>query len=155
MAKEKAKTGGGSKKARRGAAAEGGRFQPIGDSASEVVKQAAAVLEEELAAGVVASQRIQERFRAERRVDQGEVDDVVERFRSSAHELVEVVGERIAEMGSGETQDLAKRFLGDAHGLLDAAANLATFAPELVNRLVASDGGTATAAGAKKPPAKR
>lgn len=126
------------KKTERAAATEPGQFRALGQSASDVVQQAAAVLEEELAAGIVAGQRIEERFRAERRVDEAEVADVVERFRANAHELVEVVGDRIAELGSGDAQDLAKRFLNDAHGLLDTVANLANFAPEIVNRLSVS-----------------
>lgn len=120
--------------------AASGRFREVGDNASQVVRQAAAVLEEELAAGIVAGQRIEERFRAERRLDESAVGDVVERFRGTAHELVEVLGERIAELGSAETQDLAERFLSDAQGALDAVANLARFAPEIVNSLAAGQG---------------
>jgi hypothetical protein len=139
MANGKSKAAGGAKQPKTGkasATAKGGRFKGLGDSASQVVQQAAAVLEEELAAGIVAGKRVEERFRKERRVDEADIADVVERFRQNAHEMVEVVGERIGELQSDATQDLAKRFLTDAHDVLDAVANLANLAPEIVNRLV-------------------
>ena len=102
-----------------------------------MVRRAAAVLEEEVAAGIAGTQTIERRFSKERRIDQGEFEEVMGRFRKDAHELIDLAGDRIAELGAGDVQELAGRFTRDAHDVLDMALNLANLTPDIANRLAA------------------
>ncbi len=101
------------------------------------MKQAAAVLEGELASGLVGVRRMQERFTSEQRIDQGEFDLVLERFRSNAHDLIALAGGRVADLRSDEVQDLSERLTTDAHEVLDTFLGLAALAPDILNRLAA------------------
>jgi hypothetical protein len=106
-------------------------------SASAAVRQAASVLERELAAGLAGLRKVEVRFTEERRVDPAEFDQVVERFRSNAHELIDVASARISELGSDDVVDLSKRLTRDAHDLFDVALDLVRMAPDAINRLAA------------------
>jgi hypothetical protein len=106
-------------------------------SASAAVREAASVLERELAAGLAGVRRVETRFTQERRVDPGEFDEVLERFRSNAHELIDVASARVTELGSDDVADLSKRLTRDAHDLFDVALDMFKLAPDAINRLVA------------------
>ena len=106
-------------------------------SASAAVREAASVLERELAAGLAGVRRVETRFTKERRVDPGEFDEVLERFRSNAHELIDVASARVTELGSDDVADLSTRLTRDAHDLFDVALDLVRMAPDAINRLAA------------------
>jgi hypothetical protein len=120
-----------------GAGARNERFDQLGREASEVLQRAASVLEEEVAAGVAGAKRLSGRLAEERRVDQAEFEDVMQRFRTDLHDLVDVAGSRLSEMSSGQPQELAQRFASDAHDVVDTVMNLVNLAPDIVNRLAA------------------
>src|SRR5262245_12217604 len=104
---------------------------------SAAVQQAASVLERELAAGLTGVRRLGTRFTEERRVDQAEFEDVLERFRTNAHELIDVASARVTELGSEDVQDLSRRLTRDAHDLFDTFLDLFRLAPDMVNRVAA------------------
>lgn len=108
----------------------------LGAGATDVIRQAAAVLETELAFGLAAVQRAEKRFREERKLDPADFEETVSRFRTTGHELVDMTRTRFEELKSRETDELVQRFLKDAHGVLDTVLNLVNLAPELVNRLL-------------------
>jgi hypothetical protein len=113
----------------------GERVRESGTEASEAVQRAASVFEEELAAGLAGVAKLEERFRAERRIDPGELNTVIQRFRDDGHNVIEVLAERLGDFQSEDVRSLAQRFIKDAHGLLDTFANLVNLAPDLVNQL--------------------
>jgi hypothetical protein len=112
----------------------GERVKESGTEASEAVQRAASVFEEELAAGLAGVEKLEERFRAERRIDPGELNTVVQRFRDDGHNVIDVLAERLGDFQSEDLRSLAQRFIKDAHGLLDTVANLVNLAPDLVNQ---------------------
>jgi hypothetical protein len=112
------------------------RIKETGTRASDAVQHAATVFEEELAAGIAGAEQLERRFRDEHRIDPRELHNVIGRFRSDGHEVIEVLADRIGELQPGDTRSLAQRFIDDAHGLLDTFANLVDTAPDIVNRLM-------------------
>ena len=76
----------------RGAAAVGGiPLAGVGSVATKVVAQAASILEEELAAGIVAARQVEGRFVDVERIRAADEDAVLQRFRRDAHDLVDIV----------------------------------------------------------------
>lgn len=108
----------------------------LGADTAGVILQAASVLQRELAAGLAAAQRAEERFRSERRLDPADFEETLSRFRSSGHEAVDMARARFDALKSKETDELVQRFLKDAHAALDTLMNLVDLAPELANRLL-------------------
>ena len=121
------------------------RLAGLGSGTAESVRRATEVLEGELAAGLASARRAQERFQRERKVDAKDLEEVLARFRTDGHDLVEVARELTAELRSDATNVLAQKLIADAHGALDTVLDLVTLAPDLVNRLLAL-AGTATQA---------
>jgi hypothetical protein len=113
------------------------RLEGAAQDASTAVTQAATVLEDELSSGLAGVRKIERRFTKERRVDQKEFDEVLERFRTNAHELIDVAAGRMADLRSDEVEDLSRRLTTDAHDLFDTVLNLVGMAPDIVNRLAA------------------
>jgi hypothetical protein len=108
----------------------------LGADTASVILQAASVLQSELAAGLAAARRAEQRFRDERRVDPADFEETLSRFRSSGHEVVDMARARFDGLKSQETDELVQRFLEDAHAALDTLMNLVDLAPELANRLL-------------------
>ena len=57
-------------------------------STSQIVKDAAALLDEELAAGIVAPDQVQRRLRKEGRIDPADFSNALKRFQADAHEII-------------------------------------------------------------------
>jgi hypothetical protein len=123
------------KRSRTAAAGKRERLQDLGKSGTATVRQAASVLEEELAAGVAGVRKVEQRFTKERRVDQAEFSVVLDRFRANAHEFIDVAAGRVEDLRSDEVQELSHRLTQDAHDLFDSMINLVGLAPDVVNRL--------------------
>jgi hypothetical protein len=58
---------------------------------SSVVSQASSILEAEVAAGIVAAKQAEERVLRRQAAPRGEMAEVMRRFRTDAHELVDVL----------------------------------------------------------------
>jgi hypothetical protein len=120
--------------------AGGERVKESGSETSDAVQRAASVFEEELAAGLAGAEKLEQRFRAEHRIDPDELNTIVQRFRDDGHNVIEVLAERLGDFQSEDMRSLAQRFTKDAHGLLDTFANLVNLAPDVVNRLTEQRG---------------
>jgi uncharacterized protein YidB (DUF937 family) len=120
------------------------------EQASSAVRQAASVLETELAAGLAGVQKLERRFTSERRIDEDELADVLSRFRANAHELIDVGSARLEDVRSPDVRDLTQRLTLDAHNLLDTMVNLLGTAPELVDRLTVRGDSPASAPTGRK-----
>jgi hypothetical protein len=121
---------------RRSARADTPLEGPASD-ASEAVRQAASVLERELAAGVSGFQRLGAQIAEEHRVDQEAFDEVLGRLRANAKEFVGVAANRVGDLRSEDVQELATQFSTHAQDLLDTVISMVSIAPDMLNRVIA------------------
>jgi hypothetical protein len=99
----------------------------VAGKTSRIVQQAASILEEEIAAGVSAAKRVEERFVNVEKLRGGNQQEVMQRFRRDAHEVVDilidmvalasnsisVLGERAIRVRPGAQSSEAKQASGD------------------------------------------
>jgi hypothetical protein len=111
------------------------KLQKLAGTADQFIEEAARLLDEEMAAGIVAAQRVQRRFRLERRIDQTDFKEAFEKFQSHAHDMVSVVGQRVEMFRSPEVQKSAERFVNHAHGILDLFAEMISTGAELADQI--------------------
>ena len=119
--------------------ARSARLKQISKSSSQIVKDAAVLLDEELASGIVAAKQVQQRFQKERRISPGDFKDALTRFQGDAHDVVNLLNDQFAEMRSDENADLVKRFTGNAHSLLDLVVELVNTSAEIADQLAKSN----------------
>jgi hypothetical protein len=119
----------------KAAAGVGERASRVVSQATDVIEQAAGVLESEVAGGIADAQRLQRTLVDTKRMDPAAFDDVVTRVRTDGHGLIDMLSERLSTDGTDTRVDLVRRYTTDAHDVLDTLLNLATMAPDLVNRL--------------------
>src|SRR5215467_12958356 len=129
----KAKAGTGNRRS-----ANSGRFEEVSKSTAQIVKDAAALLDEELAAGVKAAKQVQQRFRKEGRIDPADFADALQRFQADAHEVIALLNDRLNEMRSDENFQLVKKLVDRSHDLVDVAVELVNSSAELANQLANS-----------------
>lgn len=121
------------------AGARSARLKQISKSSSQIVRDAAVLLDEELASGIVAAKQVQQRFQKERRINPGDFKDALTRFQGDAHDVVNLLNDQFAEMRSDENAELVKRFTGNAHGLLDLVVELVNTSAEIADQLAKSN----------------
>jgi hypothetical protein len=110
----------------------------ISKGASQIVQDAAVLLDEEIAAGIVAAKQMQRRFQKERRVDPSDFKEAVQQFQVHAHEVVNQLNSRVSDMGSQENQELLRRLVSNSHDLLDLTVEVFNMGAELADQLVQS-----------------
>jgi hypothetical protein len=101
-----------------------GHIGQISGATSQIIREAGALLDEEMAIGMVAARRMQERFEKERRLDTADFKDALQRFQSDGHELVNLVDQQLAELRSPENAELTERLMRNVHDLLDLTVGL-------------------------------
>ena len=77
-------------------------------STSRVVQQAASILEEEIAAGIVAAKQVEERFVNVSKVRSEDPAVLIQRFRRDTHEVVDIIID-LVNAGAKSVGDLAQR----------------------------------------------
>jgi hypothetical protein len=93
----------------RGAAAVGGLpLTGVGTVATRVVTQAASILEEELAAGIVAAQAVEGRFVDVERIRSADSEAVLQRLRRDAHDVVDIIID-LVDVAVSSTGSLGRR----------------------------------------------
>jgi hypothetical protein len=110
-------------------------FENAARDASEAVRRAAAVLEEELQSGLSVLRRLQEGISENRRVDQEAFDEVLKRLRANGREFIEVASNRIGDLRADDVQELTAQFSSHAQDLFDTTVSLMTIVPDIINRL--------------------
>ena len=113
-----------------------GRIKEISKASGQIVKEAAVLLDEEMAAGIVAAKKMQQRFQKDRRIDPSDFGEALQRFQSDGHEVVNLLNEQIAELRSDENAALMTRFTNNAHDLLDLVVGLVKMGADTANQLV-------------------
>jgi hypothetical protein len=66
-------------------------FKTLADTTSHVVRQAASILEEEVAAGILTARQIQNKFIDTSDLRSAKPDEVFQRFRRDAHDVVDIL----------------------------------------------------------------
>jgi hypothetical protein len=115
------------------------RLRQINENTSEIIKHAAALLDEEVAAGIVVAEQMRRRFQKERRIDPGDFERALHRFQRDAHEVVSLLDEHIDTLGSQENTNLAKRLVNNTHSVVDLAVELINLGTEITNQLLQSN----------------
>jgi len=121
---------------RKSAASE--RLQQMSQSTSQIVKDAAALLDEELAAGIVTANRVQRRFRKEGRVDPADFGNALQRFQADAHEVITLLNERLDDMRSDGNFDVVKKLVNRSHDVVDLAVEMVNSSAEIATQLANS-----------------
>jgi hypothetical protein len=117
----------------------GSRIPRIGAAGSQIVFDAAALLDEEVAAGIVAAKKMQKRFQKERRVDPDDFKEVLQRFQGDAHQVVGLLKQQFEELNSHQNSETVARLLGNAHNLIDLVVGMVDIGAEVANELIRSN----------------
>jgi hypothetical protein len=99
------------------------------------VRQAAELLDEEIAAGVVAAKQMQDRFSRERRIDAADFQQSLQRFQSDAHEVVAMLDQQFAELRSDDNAALVSRLVSNAHDLVDVLVGVVNMGADIASQL--------------------
>ena len=99
------------------------------------MREAAHLLDEEVAAGIVAAKQMQDRFKRERRIDPADFQDSVQRFQNDAHEMVTLLDQQFAEIRSDDNAELVSRLLANAHDLVDVLVGVVNMGVDIANQL--------------------
>jgi hypothetical protein len=129
---------GAAKSGRNPKSASSGRFEQMSKSTSQIVKDAAALLDEELAAGIVAANQMQKRFRKEGRVDPADFSDALQRFQADAHEVITLLNDRLNDARSDQNFELVKNLVNRSHDMVDLAVEMVNSSAEVATQLANS-----------------
>lgn len=114
------------------------QLKQISKSSAQIVMDAAALLDEEVAAGIVAAKQVQQRFRKDRRIDPKDFRATLQKFQGDAHEIVNLLDEQISQLRSEEKTDLARRLLHNTHDVVDLAVELVNMGAEVADQVAHS-----------------
>jgi hypothetical protein len=116
--------------------AQSARIRNASKSVRNIVKDAADILDEEVASGIVAARQVQDRFKKEKRIDPKDFEGALQKFNTDAHEVLTLVGKQIDELGSRENAEMTKRLMGKTHEVLDLAIEMVNIGATLANELL-------------------
>jgi hypothetical protein len=111
--------------------------QQVARDASEAVKQAASILQKELADSAGLARGMQQKFADTRRVEPDEFKVLADRVRKDVHDLIAIAGDMFSELHTDEVQSLVARIATDAHDVVDTTMNLVENTPEAATRFAA------------------
>jgi hypothetical protein len=135
MAKSRAKTGAPTRGSKSAAAK---RLEQASKSTAQIVQDAAALLDEELASGIVAANQVQKRFREEGRIDPKDFSGALQRFQANAHEVITLLNDRLDDMRSDENMTVVKNLVARSHDMVDLAVEMVNSSAEIANQLANS-----------------
>jgi hypothetical protein len=123
------------KQTRRSGGGRSAQLKQISKSSAQIVKDAAALLDEEVAAGIVAAKQVQQRFQKDRRIDPGDFRKTLKKFQGDAHEVVSLLDDQVSELRSQENTALVKRLLHNTHDVVDLTVELVNMGAEIADQL--------------------
>lgn len=101
----------------------------VSRSVSDVVKQAASILQRELADHSGRATTMQQKYASTKRVDPNEFKALSDRVRQDVHDLIAMAGDMFTELRTDEVQSLVSRMANDAHDVVDTTMNLVENTP--------------------------
>ena len=116
--------------------AHSARIKNASKSVKNIVKDAADILDEEVASGIIAARQVQDRFKRENKIDPKDFESALQKFNADAHEVLTMVGKQIDEMGSKENAELTRRLMGRTHDVLDLTIEIVNIGAALANELI-------------------
>lgn len=114
------------------------RFKQIGKSSSQIVMDAALLLDEEIASGIVAAKQVQQRFARDRRIDPNDFKGALKKFQGDAHQMVNMLNGQFAGVRSRQSTQLVNRFTRNTHNLLDLVVELVNTGAKIADQLAQS-----------------
>ena len=133
------KTQGKPKVTQKDSPARSERIQKISGSSSQIVMDAAALLDEEIASGIVAAKQAQQRLQKERRIDPNDFAEALKRFQGDAHDVVSLLNDQFTKLRSEESMDLVSRFTSSTNNLIDLFVELVNTGAEIADQLAQSN----------------
>ena len=121
------------------AAADTARVGAVAEESSQIVKEAASLLEDEVAAGIVAAKKVQQRMQNERRVDPADFRDSVTRLQTQAHDVVNQFSSQLSDAKLKENVELLQRLVSNSHEMVDLAVEILNTNAELADQLARSE----------------
>jgi hypothetical protein len=112
------------------------KLDSISTSASQIVRDAASLLDEELAAGILTARQMQQRFRKERRVSSDDFKDALQKFQGDAHHVVDLLNKQLEQLQSGKDAQMINGLVANAHDLLNLAVEFVNTGANLVNQMI-------------------
>ena len=112
------------------------RLRRIGENTSDIVRAAAELLDEEVAAGILTAKQMQKRFREERRIEPADFRVALTKLRSDTHSVVGLLEAQLKEVQSKQTAALVRRLVGQSRGVLDVFFELVGTAAEVADQIV-------------------
>jgi hypothetical protein len=103
---------------------------------AELVRQAASILDQEMAVGVTAAKAVQQRLDREQKIDPADFRNALQRFQGEAHALVNSLNAQLAQDKLPQNVELAKRYITRANDLIDLTVGVVTTSSELANDLL-------------------
>jgi hypothetical protein len=110
------------------------QFSKLSQGTTQIIQQAAQLLDEEMAAGIVAAKAAQQRFGKEGKFSGDDFKELLSKFRADSHEMIGMLGDQLAQLRSGENQPIIDRFLGHTHDLLDLTLDTMQVGAEFANQ---------------------
>jgi len=127
------------------------RINRVGVATSQIIEEAAALLDEEIASGIVAAKKMRDRFEKHHHIDEADFKDALHRFQADAHEVVSILREQFKKLSSQENSALADRFVKNTHDLVDLATGMVSTASKLANELLQKSRSNPRTNAGKKP----
>lgn len=100
----------------------------VADTTSRIVQRAASILEEELASGIVAARQIERRFVDVEKIRSRDPEEVMQRFRRDAHEVVDILIDLVS-VATTSLSGLAQRAITISAGAVGSGESPAKPAP--------------------------
>lgn len=106
----------------------------VSRGATDVIKQAASILQQELNDHSNRAGSLQNKFASSKKVDPDEFRALSDRVRKDVHDLIAMAGEMFSEFKTDDVQSLVSKMANDAHDALDTTMNLVENAPAAATR---------------------
>jgi uncharacterized protein (DUF1778 family) len=104
-------------------------------SVAQAVKQAAAILQQEVNDGSGRATAMRAKYAATKKVDPNEFQALSSRVRKDVHDLIAMAADLFTELQTEEVQTLVSRMATDAHDVLETTMNLVDNTPATARTL--------------------
>src|SRR5271163_1730241 len=116
MTSKRTKNGSGQTNTTTGSTPEqSARIRNASKSVTNIVKDAAEILDEEVASGIIAARQVQDRFKKENRIDPKDFESALQKFNADAHEVLNLLSQQIDELHHKDNVELTRRMMDKTH----------------------------------------
>jgi hypothetical protein len=112
------------------------RLRLIGQNSSQIVRDAARLLDEDLAAGIIAAKQVQGRLHNGKRINPSDFQAALKRLRDDGHAVVGILDEQMTAVRSRENAEVVNRLLENTRNLLDLIVEAVNTGATVANQFV-------------------